>query len=162
MTPPREGYVAWRRIGAGAGVGLFILLGIGGLVGVVLLTERSVGSPVSGDTQVEPLVVPVRTEDPAPVAVVGVTLLTSEGASVRVWRSGVLTSLEVAVGVRVEAGDVVATVDDRPIVAMTADAPLHRDLRRGDAGPDVRRLQAFLGQLGLLAGEPDGQFGPQT
>lgn len=52
------------------------------------------------------------------------------------------------VGDTIERGDVVAWVDDLPVVAVYGDIPMWRDLAEGDEGEDVRQLEANLVRLG--------------
>lgn len=49
-----------------------------------------------------------------------------------------------------------------PKASATETAPARTDLRRGDKGPDVLRLQQRLSDLGYWLGEPNGSFGPLT
>lgn len=58
---------------------------------------------------------------------------------------GTVTSLDVAAGEPFEAGDVVFSVDQRPVVAVEGSVPAFRDLEKGTSGDDVRQLRAFLG-----------------
>ncbi len=76
--------------------------------------------------------------------------------------SGVVTSIPVAVGEAVSAGDVLYTVDLRPVVIAEGAVPAFRDLSLRTVGPDVAQLQGLLVSLGLLVGEPDGVFGRST
>ncbi len=51
-------------------------------------------------------------------------------------------------------------VNGLAVIGFAAPAPLHRDLRWGDDGSDVRELQSFLSRLDLLSDESiDGSFG---
>lgn len=56
-------------------------------------------------------------------------------------------------GELIEPGDVIATVDDRLVVAISGTIPMWRDLGVGDEGPDVQQLEAALVDLGF---DPDG------
>lgn len=58
---------------------------------------------------------------------------------------GTLTSLDVDPGEPIEAGDVLFTIDLRPVVAAQGAIPAFRDLQAGDGGPDVAQLREFLG-----------------
>jgi peptidoglycan hydrolase-like protein with peptidoglycan-binding domain len=57
-------------------------------------------------------------------------------------------------GDEVGCGAVLYRVDDRPVLALCGAIPAYRDLRRGDAGHDVRQLNANLHALGYDA-DPD-------
>ncbi|KZM33566.1 peptidoglycan-binding protein [Oerskovia enterophila] len=77
--------------------------------------------------------------------------------------TGTVTSLEVAEGDTVAAGDVLYTVDLRPVVVMSGTVPAFRDLAEGAEGADVRQLQEFLRDAGYLeVRTPDGEFGVAT
>ena len=72
---------------------------------------------------------------------------------------GVVTSVGVAPGDVVEEGDVLYTVDLRPVVVAQGVVPAFRDLGLRAEGEDVVQLQAFLAGVGFYAGEVDGIFG---
>lgn len=60
------------------------------------------------------------------------------------------------------AGDVLFSVDLRPVVIAQGAVPSFRDLHQGMSGADVAQLQGLLGQLGFLEGDADGTFGART
>lgn len=74
-------------------------------------------------------------------------------------RVGVVTSVVVHPGAVVSAGDVLYTVDLRPVVAAKGAVPAFRDMSLRMEGEDVTQLQLFLSQLGFYKGEVDGVFG---
>lgn len=74
-------------------------------------------------------------------------------------RGGVLTS--VAPGGPAN-GDVLATIDGRPVVAHVGRYPFFRDLVQGSRGPDVRELNEMFAQLGVVRGAPSGRFDAAT
>jgi multidrug efflux pump subunit AcrA (membrane-fusion protein) len=49
-----------------------------------------------------------------------------------------------AVGARIDCGDVLYRVDDRPVLLLCGTVPAYRDLHRGDKGKDVRQLNRNL------------------
>jgi peptidoglycan hydrolase-like protein with peptidoglycan-binding domain len=53
------------------------------------------------------------------------------------------------VGAILERGDVVGLVDTRPVALFYGDEPFARELSLGDAGTDVRQLEANLAALGF-------------
>lgn len=55
-------------------------------------------------------------------------------------------------GDKVNCGDVLYRVDERPVVLLCGTVPAYRDLRVGDSGDDVRQLNMNLHQLGYDAG----------
>jgi peptidoglycan hydrolase-like protein with peptidoglycan-binding domain len=62
----------------------------------------------------------------------------------------------------VGVGDVLYSVDLRPVVVAPGAVPSFRDLGRGSTGPDVEQLQQFLVNRGYLTTTPDGKFGGAT
>jgi Putative peptidoglycan binding domain len=72
--------------------------------------------------------------------------------------SGVVTSIGVDPGAVVSAGDILYTVDLRPVVVAEGVVPAFRDLSLRSAGDDVAQLQGLLGSLGFFEGEADGSF----
>ncbi|HDH02704.1 MAG TPA: hypothetical protein ENH15_00480, partial [Actinobacteria bacterium] len=76
--------------------------------------------------------------------------------------AGTVTSVGVADGDLVDIGDVVFSVDLRPVVVASGLTPMFRDLALRAEGPDVAQLQAFLAFEGLYEGELDGKFGSGT
>lgn len=126
---------------------------------------RTAPDVLASDTA--PSVVTVETRQVASDSAVPATL------SIRVasWRTaavaldGVVTSIDVVPGDRLDGGEVVLTVDDQPVVAFVGSAPLVRDIATRARGEDVRRLQEFLlGQDDLETGdlEVDGRYGSAT
>lgn len=81
---------------------------------------------------------------------------------VRGWGSGIVTSVDFAAGDEVGVGDVLFTVDLRPVVVARGAVPAFRDLRAGDAGLDVKQLESMLADIGLLIGDPDEHFDAAT
>lgn len=88
----------------------------------VLVEEGEAGFSVSGDATVR--------FDVGRVATAG--------------SSGVVTSIEVPPGGAIEAGDVLLTIDMRPVVAMRGSVPAYRDLSVEDRGEDVAQLRAHF------------------
>lgn len=80
----------------------------------------------------------------------------------RAGAAGIVTSVDFAPGDAVEAGDVLFTVNLRPVVVAVGGVPAFRDLQFGDAGSDVTQLQALLAVLGFLGADPNGNFDEQT
>lgn len=72
----------------------------------------------------------------------------------------VMTEQTVPVGGTVEAGQVIVEVSDRPVIYLEGSVPLLRDLKLGDTGEDVVRLQEALAPWG--APYPNGIFGSAT
>ncbi len=76
--------------------------------------------------------------------------------------AGVVTSVEIQPGELVDAGDVVYTVDLRPVVVAEGSVPSFRPLARKTEGPDVAQLQTLLTELGFYHDDIDGSFGRST
>ena len=77
--------------------------------------------------------------------------------------TGTVTSLEIAEGDTVAAGDILYTVDLRPVVIASGAVPSFRDLTEGTQGADVRQLQEFLRDTGYLTVRTlDGKFAQST
>jgi peptidoglycan hydrolase-like protein with peptidoglycan-binding domain len=60
------------------------------------------------------------------------------------------------------AGSVAMAVDGRPVFVLPGAIPMHRDLRPGDTGPDVRQLERALQRLGFSPGAVDGRYDTGT
>ncbi|MGC5628734.1 peptidoglycan-binding domain-containing protein [Georgenia sp. Z1344] len=137
-----------------------LCLAAGAVVGWAL---REVVAPASSDEEVEDhTVVEVVYGD------VGSTLSLTASA----WwpttplatpaATGTVTAVAADPGARVESGDVVIRVDERPVVVLDGAVPAYRLLAAGATGEDVRQLQVFLVRAGYLTGDPDGTYGPTT
>jgi len=81
-------------------------------------------------------------------------------------RSGTVTSVPAwaGTGQRLAGGETVVTVDLRPVVALSGEIPMFRDIGINATGADVTQLQTFLRQGGWLndAGREDVKFGQLT
>lgn len=67
-----------------------------------------------------------------------------------------------AIGSMVAPGQALIEVAYRPVIALAGGQPLVRDLRHGDQGRDVEVLQRGLQGAGVMDGDIDGRFGPDT
>ncbi len=76
-------------------------------------------------------------------------------------RTGTVTSSTCSTGAVLRSGDVLATVDGEPVIALATDVPLWRDLELDDRGDDVRGLQRALNVGGAGLSE-DGILGRGT
>ncbi len=59
-------------------------------------------------------------------------------------------------------GDLAMTVDGRPVFVLAGPVPMHRDLGRGDRGPDVLQYERALARLGYPPGAVDGRYDVAT
>lgn len=74
---------------------------------------------------------------------------------------GTVTSVDLADGSQVGAGDVVATIDLRPVVVAEGEVPAFRAMAEGTRGEDVAQLQRVLAGLGFAV-DATGVFDEQT
>lgn len=72
--------------------------------------------------------------------------------------SGTVTSLSTRPGHAVGAGDVLYTVDLRPVVAAEGSVPSFRNLSEGATGADVAQLEEFLSKTVGFSGTVDQEF----
>lgn len=75
---------------------------------------------------------------------------------------GVLTSINARPDHQTQIGDVLYTVDGRPVFATSGTWPMHRDITQGAKGEDVKQLQELLSATGYLDTAIDGDAGPST
>jgi len=76
--------------------------------------------------------------------------------------SGVVTEVSVTAGQRVSAGEVLYSVDMRPVAAAAGRIPSYRDVGKGMKGDDVEQVQQFLSDVGVYFGTVDGEAGENT
>jgi len=74
--------------------------------------------------------------------------------------AGTVTSISPAGVVR--TGDVVALIDERPVVVVDSEVPFFREMMPGTRGRDVEAFQRHLVREGHFEGDPDGVFGSVT
>lgn len=72
----------------------------------------------------------------------------SDATPLRSAATGLVTSTSCSKDGVLESGQTALTVDGRPIVALSTDIPLWRNLAVGDSGTDVAALQHELARLG--------------
>jgi len=99
----------------------------------------------------------VGTSIPLPVAAHWAEATFGVGAA-----QGVVTTIDIRDGQEINQGDLLYTVDLRPVIAARGTVPAFRDLARGASGPDVAQLQQLLIDTGFLSGPADGVFGGGT
>src|SRR4051794_31382299 len=63
---------------------------------------------------------------------------------------------------KLDAGDGAMNAGGRPVFVPPGAAPMPRDLRPGDHGPDVRQLERALARLGFHPGRLDGRYDSAT
>lgn len=74
----------------------------------------------------------------------------------------VVTAVPLQVGSLVTPGSVLLAVSDRPLIMLSGEIPLIRDLERGSRGEDVGRLQDSLRAAGYTVTDPQKSFGAST
>ena len=155
-----------------------ILAGVVGLAVVGWAAARQIRSPaqVAADTappRAAAITVPVRRRSLSTQVIVRgtvrygapqpVVLATSgvKGAATKQTSSDIVTQPPVK-GAKLKKGDVVMTVDGRPVFALPGVVPMHRDLAPGDDGPDVGQLEQALAREGFDPGPVDGHYDAGT
>ncbi|MCX5235549.1 peptidoglycan-binding protein [Streptomyces prunicolor] len=78
-----------------------------------------------------------------------------EGAEQRVTKAPVA-------GTKIKEGDVLMTVNGRPVFALGGSVPMYRALGPGTSGDDVTQLQKALKRLGFDPGGTGGTYGQGT
>lgn len=117
---------------------------------------RTASEPPSvASTTAEPLTVEAREGTLGERMPYGVSAAWPTTVQVRSGATGTVTSLEIEPGATVQPGDVVLTVDLRPVVVAEGEVPAFRPMQEGDAGADVAQLRRFLIEQGLLTEEGD-------
>lgn len=76
--------------------------------------------------------------------------------------AGTVTSVSVTAGQEVRDGEVLYSVDLRPVVIARGQTPAFRALAPGTSGDDVAQLQNLLTNLGLYRGPVAGRFSAAT
>lgn len=71
--------------------------------------------------------------------------------------SGVVTTVAAGPGRAVSPGDVLYSVDTRPVVIARGEVPAFRSITAGVEGPDVTQLQNMLAELGHYHFQSDGK-----
>ncbi len=146
----------WRRILTG-----FLVLGFGVAVGwaarTVILPPAS-----TSDVPSEPITYRVGVDTVSRILEYTAVARWETTDGPRYRGGGVVTSVGIAAGDEVVAGDVIFSTDLLPVVIAKGGIPLTRTLQRTSRGDDVTQLQSFLVEAGLLEIEPDGIFGRST
>ena len=126
------------------------------LVVVAWAATAGIPSPLRADEQAPALPHRVEAGEQAQTQPVTVGVVRGTALPLEVPRTGTMTSLTLDVSTQVEPGEVLMTLNDRPLVAFAADAPLLRAVSKGSSGPDADRAISFLIAAKLLHGpRPD-------
>ncbi|MDE3723492.1 peptidoglycan-binding protein [Nocardiopsis sp. N85] len=159
ITPEEPGTVGgprrrWRGLG-------WLIAALAALIALGVVAALTVwGPPTSSDGE----------PDPRPEATATVERTTLErresldgalghpaAGSFFARSEGVLTRLP-EVGTELSAGDRAWEIDGRPTVLLRGDAPTHRVLEPGVEGPDVRRFEQALAELGYGGFTVDDEY----
>ena len=152
------------------------------LAGIAVVVARANESPLESRTSAAaPLIGTVDVAARDHETLVELTVVRAGALAPRTRASGLVTSVDVAVGDTLTTGTVVATVEDLPVVAYTSEAPLFRDLVGADgklvadvlqpapAFPEtasvldaLRTMQAGRHQMALVINEHGGTEGIVT
>ncbi|QBE49521.1 hypothetical protein [Leucobacter triazinivorans] len=108
---------------------------------VKLADDGVLGSPAAGDGE--------GSAESEAGAVAGAEQ-TAEGAEGPMTDRNVITRMVAAEGDQLAAGDLLAEVSGRPVVAAPPGTPLYRDFELGLAGQDVLAIQQLLSDLGYM------------
>ena len=76
--------------------------------------------------------------------------------------AGVLTEVKLEAGAKVVPGDVLYTVDLRPVMIAQGEIPAFRDIGKDASGKDVEQVQQLLKGLKFFTGDVTGKVGPST
>ncbi|ROQ68127.1 putative peptidoglycan binding protein [Streptomyces sp. 840.1] len=160
----------------GAVIGAVVLVGAGGWVAGSQVHSPADAAAAHSAPKAGPVTVAVQRQaltatvvatgavefdSPEPLSLAGAvgtgTAATAggEGAEQRVTKAPVS-------GAQVKEGDVLMTVNGRPVLALQGTVPMYRALGPGMSGDDVKQLQKALRRLGFEPGGVTGTFGQGT
>jgi len=148
-----------RRVGVWILVTALVSAGIGGAAGFFVRSPAQVAADAAPPASSELTIAVEEGSITDPLLLPGIVSL-GQVTNLSPVGGGVVTGLPVTIGAQFTSGTVIAEVNDRPVIYLQGAIPLLRDLRPGDKGEDVRRLQEGLRPW--LNGEPDGTWGAGT
>lgn len=135
--------------GSVAALGAVGLLAVGALVGSALMPEPAY-LPSQDQVGSTPTLVKVGSLEFDDPQTVSVTVTEPRTRQALLQGSGMVTADRCQPESEVRSGDVAASVNGRPLVALATKTPLWRDLHVGDRGNDVRQVADELARLGYL------------
>ncbi|MEV0741487.1 peptidoglycan-binding protein [Streptomyces sp. NPDC050549] len=160
----------------GALVGAVVLVGAGGWIAGTQVRSPADAAAAHTAPKAGPVTVAVQRQSltatvvasgsvefasPRPLALAGAV---GTGASATAAGEGAeqrITKAPVA-GTKVKEGDVLMTVNGRPVLALSGTVPMYRALGPGASGDDVKQLQKALHRLGFFSGSISGNYGQGT
>ncbi|NEA65606.1 peptidoglycan-binding protein [Streptomyces sp. SID12488] len=156
----------------GALVGVVVLIGAGGWIAGTQVRSPADAAAAHTAPKAGPVTVEVQRQSltatvvasgsvefasPRPLALAGAV---GTGASATAGGEGAeqrITKAPVA-GTKVKEGDVLMTVNGRPVLALSGSVPMYRALGPGASGDDVKQLQRALRRLGFDPGSISGNY----
>lgn len=103
----------------------------------------------------------VEFSSPEPLSLAGPVGTGASGGTAGESAEQRVTKAPVA-GTKVKEGDVLMTVNGRPVLALSGSVPMYRALGPGASGDDVKQLQKAMRRLGFEPGAVNGTFGQGT
>jgi hypothetical protein len=152
---------------------LVALVALAGLAAVGWTAAKQIRSPAqiaseAAPPQASPITVPVKRRTLSTKVIVrgtmrfgGRQIIELPSSQLEQAAAGIVTKppkLRAELG----PGDVALEVDDRPVFVLPGGVSMHRDLRRGSRGPDVRQLETVLARMRLRPGRVDGRLDAAT
>ncbi|MFF3377057.1 peptidoglycan-binding protein [Streptomyces sp. NPDC002680] len=156
----------------GALVGAVVLVGAGGWIAGTQVRSPADAAAAHTAPKAGPVTVAVQRQSltatvvasgsvefasPRPLALAGAV---GTGAAASAGGEGAeqrITKAPVA-GTKVKEGDVLMTVNGRPVFALSGSVPMYRALGPGASGDDVKQLQRALRRLGFDPGSISGNY----
>lgn len=139
-----------------------VVLGCAATVGVASARGSSdAARRPTAESSAAPVTVPVTRQVIVDSEVVSGALSWADTAQVFAT-DGVVTAMAVADTAEIVPGEVVAEINDLPVVALHMQFGPWRDLTAGASGADVRELHTALAELGRYQGDVGSPVGPAT
>jgi hypothetical protein len=138
---------------------LFVILGTA--LAIAVLTRDSKGKGAATGPGLPPATATVARTTLVDTKTVSGTLGYGDAVPVRAAGTGTVTWIA-PVGSRVERGQPLLKIDQRPVVVLYGALPLYRSLREGTKGVDVRQLERNLASLNFTGFTVDATYDPAT
>lgn len=156
----------------GALVGAVVLVGAGGWIAGTQVRSPADAAAAHSAPKAGPVTVSVQRQSltatvvasgsvefasPRPLSLAGSVGTGTSAASGGEGAEQRITKAPVA-GAEVKEGDVLMTVNGRPVLALSGSVPMYRALGPGTSGDDVKQLQKALQRLGFDPGSISGNY----
>jgi hypothetical protein len=160
----------------GALVGAVVLVGAGGWIAGTQVRSPADAAAAHTAPKAGPVTVAVQRQSltatvvasgsvefasPRPLALAGAVGTGASAAAGGEVAEQRITKAPVA-GTKVKEGDVLMTVNGRPVLALAGTVPMYRALGPGASGDDVKQLQRALRRLGFDPGSISGTYRQST